>query len=309
MAKQLIDSDTHTHRTVTFVIGATSSGKTTFIQKYFSNNWNTVVLNVYDYQQAAYNEAGFSKHLSFRENFKCLFKANENLLVDIIDLLQQGKNIVVEQSMYRAKRRIRYIDSIRSALKNVNIEVYVMCPSAPVWETYVSKRGLTASFQRLKTEAEQIEFPNPSEGFDSIYEVVDGVVNLRMDEPKPEIVEIARKELLEEVENMRKEEEKIKAKEDLLKSMNSCPFWHYCEVCGTKVYCTAQEAFDAGWDYPPQFGSFGLLGPRTCGDCDITRTLYWKVQQQTLPIVFENLLTEEEMEIWQRIKKEPESLL
>ena len=296
-------------RTLTFVIGATSSGKTTFIQKYFSNSWNTAVLNVYDYQQAAYNEAGFSKHMSLGQNFKCLYKANEKLLEDIIELLQQGKNVVVEQSMYKAKRRIRYIDAIRSIFKDVNIEVYVMCPSETVWETYVSERGLTHSLQRLKAEADQIEFPNPSEGFKFIYAVVDGAISLRMDEPKPEIVENARKELLEEVEKMHKEEEKIKAKENLLKSMNSRPFWHYCEVCGTKVYCTAQEAFDEGWDYPPQMGSFGLLGPRTCGNCGITNTLYWKVQQQTLPIVLENILTEKELKIWQRIKNEPESLL
>ena len=296
-------------RTLTLVIGATSSGKTTFIQKYFSNNWNTVVLNVYDFQQAAYNEAGFSKHMSLGQNFKCLYKANENLLEDIIDLLQQGKNVVVEQSMYKAKRRIRYIDAIRNTFKDVTIEVYVMCPSDPVWERYVTERNLVHAFPRLKAEAEQIEFPNPSEGFDSIYAVVDDAVSLRMDEPKPEIVEIARKELVEEVEKMRKEEEKIKAKENLLKSMNSRPFWHYCEVCGTKAYCTAQEAFDDGWDYPPQIGSFGLLGPRTCGKCGITNTLFWKVQQQTLPIVLENVLTEEELEIWQRIKTEPESLL
>lgn len=306
MVNQLIDNDI---RTVTFVIGATSSGKTTFIKKRFSNNKNTVILNVYDYQEQAYKEAGFNKHIPFGQAFKCLYKANENLLVDIIDLLQQGKNVVVEQSMYRAKRRIRYIDAIKNALENVNIEVYVMCPSAPVWETYVSKRGLTNSFLRLKNEAEQIEFPNPSEGFDSIYEVVDGDIRLRMDKADPEIVKQARKELVEESEDLQKEKKKIKARLDLIDGMNSRPFWHYCEVCGTKVYCTAQEAFDAGWDYPPQMGSFGLLGPRTCGKCGITNTLYWRVQQQTLPIVLENILTEEELETWQRIKNEPESLL
>ena len=95
----------------------------------------------------------------------------------------------------------------------------------------------------------------------------------------------------------------------MLKSMNSRPFWHYCEVCGAKVFCTAQDAFDAGWDYPPQLGRFGLLGPRTCGECDITNTLYWKVQQQAMPIVIESTLTKEELKTWRRIKNEPESLL
>ncbi len=41
----------------------------------------------------------------------------------------------------------------------------------------------------------------------------------------------------------------------------------------------------------------------------MTDTIFWKVQQQTFPIVLENRLTEQELKTWQRIKKEPESLL
>lgn len=296
-------------RTVIFVIGATASGKTTFIQNHFSNDRDTVILNVYDYQRAAYKEAGFGEHIPFGQEFKCLYKANENLLVDIIDTLQNGKNVVVEHTLYRAKRRLRYINVIRNIFKDITIEVYVMHPCESVWETYVTKRRLAHSFQRLKAEAEQIEFPNPIEGFDSIYEVADDIIKLRMDEPKPKIVKQARKELFEENKKLHKEDEKIKAKSDLLKSMNTRPFWHYCESCGTKIYCTAQEAFDAGWDYPPQIGLFGLLGPRTCGKCSIADTLWWEVQQQELPIVIEKDLTAEELKTWRRIKKEPESLL
>lgn len=296
-------------RTVTFVIGATASGKTTFIQNHFSNDRDTVILNVYDYQQAAYKEAGFGEHIPFGQEFKCLYKANENLLVDIIDTLQNDKNVVVEQTLYKAKRRIRYIDVIRNTFKNITIEVYVMRPSESVWETYVTKRKLEHSFQRLKNEAEQIEFPNLIEGFNSIYEVADNVVKLRMDEPKPEIVEPARKELFEESEKLRKEDEKIKAESDLLKSMNTRPFWHYCESCGAKIYCTAQDAFDNGWDYPPRIGTFGVLGPRTCGNCTMIDTLYLKVMKQKIPIVIESDLTEKELRTWYRIKNEPESLL
>lgn len=296
-------------RTVTFVIGATASGKTTFIQNHFSDDRDTVILNVYDYQQTAYKEAGFGESIPFGQEFKCLYKANENLLVDIIDALQNGKNVVVEQTLYKAKRRIRYIDVIRNTFNDITIEVYVMRPSESVWETYVTKRKLVHSFQRLKTEAEQIEFPNPIEGFDSIYEVADDVIKLRMDEPKPEIIEPARKEFLEESEKLRKEDEKTKAKLNLLKSMNTRPFWHYCESCGAKIYCTAQEAFDNGWDYPPRIGTFGVLGPRTCGNCTMIDTLYLKVMKQKIPLVIESDLTEKELRTWYRIKNEPESLL
>ena len=42
-------------RTVKFVIGAAASGKTTFIKNHFSEDKNTIILNVYDYQQAIYS--------------------------------------------------------------------------------------------------------------------------------------------------------------------------------------------------------------------------------------------------------------
>ena len=309
MTDQLINNDALAKTTITFVIGAPATGKTTFINNHFSDSGNTVILNVYDYQQAAYKEAGFGKQVSLGHEFKCLYKANENLLVDIIKALQEGKNVVVEQTLYKAKRRIAYIDAIRNAVKNITITVYVMCPSDAVWETYIIERNLIDSIQRLRANAKEIEFPNPSEGFDEIYEVINNKIKLRMDDPKPEIVDSARKELSEESQQMKQEEEKAKERLDLLESMNSRPFWHYCEVCGAKVFCTAQDAFNAGWDYPPQLGTFGLLGPRTCGECDITGTLYWKVQQQALPIVVESMLTEEELKTWKRIKNEPESLL
>ena len=34
--------------------------------------------------------------------------------------------------------------------------------------------------------------------------------------------------------------------------------------------------------------NIGWLGPRTCEECDITSALYWKVQQQLVPIVYVN---------------------
>lgn len=295
-------------RTVTFVIGANATGKTTFIKNSFSDS-NAVILNVYDYQQAAYKEAGYDKHIPFGEEFKCLYKANEHLLTDIIEMLQQGRNVVLEQTMFKAKRRIRYIDVIRNTLKDIIIEVYVMCPSDSVWETYVTERKLAHYFQQLKAKAEEIEFPNPSEGFDKIYEVIDNDIRLRMDAPKPEIVDLAHKELSKEAQRMKQEEEETKQRSALLEGMNSRPFWHYCESCGAKIYCTAQEAFDNGWDYPPRIGAFGVLGPRTCGNCTMIDTLYLKVMKQKIPIVIESSLTEKELRTWRRIKNEPESLI
>ena len=308
MTDQLINNDALAKTTITFVIGAPATGKTTFINNHFSDSGNTVILNVYDYQQAAYKEAGFGKYIPFGQEFKCLYKANENLLIDIIDTLQNGKNVVVEQTLFKAKHRISYIDAIRKAV-DAEIEFFVMCPSDAKWEGFIAERKLQGNFQYHKSMAEEIEFPNPAEGIDRIFQVVDGDIQMRMDTPTPEILPLARQELADEADRMYQEEERKARHRELLDSMNTRPFWHYCEVCGKKVFCTAQEAFDSGWDYPPQLGTFGSLGPRTCGKCSITDTLWWKVQQQELPIVIEKDLTAEELKTWRRIKKEPESLL
>ena len=292
---------------VTFVIGANATGKSYFIREYFSDK-DVACLNVYDYQERAYKEAGISGRFLNSENRKCLYNANLMLLNDIIALLHEGRSVVVEHTLFKAKRRISYIDAIRKAV-NAEIEFFVMCPSDEKWETFIAERKLQGNFQYYKRMAEDIEFPNPAEGIDRIFQVIDEDIQLRMDSPAPEILPLARQELKDEAEHMRKEEERKAKQRELLDSMNTRPFWHYCEACGEKVFCTAQEAFDAGWDYPPRIGSFGLLGPRTCGNCGLADTLFWKVQQQSIPLVIETNLTEDELVTWQRIKNEPESLL
>lgn len=55
------------------------------------------------------------------------------------------------------------------------------------------------------------------------------------------------------------------------------PHEYECETCGRKDTLTEKEAFDAGWDYPPFIGIWGVLSPRTCGNCMIDTTAYWAV--------------------------------
>ena len=293
-----------------FVMGAPATGKTYFIDKNYRGK-DVDILNVYDYQQRAYDEAGFGEFIPFGAEFRCIMKANNMLLDDIMEKLSQGRNLVVEQTFYKAKRRIAYIDRIRESA-DVAIEIYVMSPSDALWESNIRKRDQERDLQRFKENAKEIEFPNVAEGMDAIYEVIDGEIKPRMEPPRPEILDIAREELQQEAERIHGEDEARTKRKELIESMKKRPFWHYCEVCGKKEFITAQDAFDSGWDYPPNMGQFGMLGPRTCGNCQLKDTLFWRVhtcEKIPLPIVVEKALTPEELVTWKRIKGEPESLL
>lgn len=293
---------------LTLVIGANATGKTYFIEQHYADK-GMDILDIYDYQQRAYDEAGFKDGIPFGAQFQCLMRANEQLLSDICERLSQGKDVVAEQTFYKAKRRIAYIDEIRK-LPDVTIEVYIMQPSDALWKSNVEKRDSGGTFESCKRDAEGIEFPNVAEGMDRIYEVVDGEIRQRHDPPTPEILETARKELAEEAERIRAEDEEKAKRKALRESMNTRKFWHYCEVCGKKAYVTAEEAHNDGWDYPPKMGWFGMLGPRKCGECSIADTLFWKVNTGGgLPIVCEGSLSPEELVTWRRIRNEPESLL
>ena len=189
---------------LSFVIGSAASGKSYFIEHHFAESEATV-LNVYDYQQKAYDEAGYGQILSvpFDVEFRILKKANDSHLNDIIEQLKQGKDVIAEQTFFKAKRRIAYIDEIRKAVDNVRIAVYVMQPTDERWAENIKLRKLQGGLQHYKQLAEkQFEFPNPAEGFDEIFEVIDGEIKLRMDEPKPQIVEQARAELADEAASL-----------------------------------------------------------------------------------------------------------
>lgn len=50
---------------------------------------------------------------------------------------------------------------------------------------------------------------------------------------------------------------------------------YVCETCDAELDATPEEAYSAGWDYPPFMGAWGVVSPRTCGGCLIDTTLWW----------------------------------
>lgn len=57
---------------------------------------------------------------------------------------------------------------------------------------------------------------------------------------------------------------------------------HWCEVCGLEEMLTASEAYSAGWDFPPKMGVWGVVSPRTCGNCSIHLTAWWQLAAENV---------------------------
>ncbi len=82
---------------------------------------------------------------------------------------------------------------------------------------------------------------------------------------------------------------------------------HICEVCGKAKIMTSEEAFNEGWDYPPRMGTFGIVSPRTCGDCSIMDTLWMALISRKIKSIED--MTPEQRIVLNRIQNEPDSII
>ena len=84
-------------------------------------------------------------------------------------------------------------------------------------------------------------------------------------------------------------------------------FIHVCEVCGKTKIMTPEQAFNEGWDYPPKMGAFGIVSPRTCGNCTIEGTLWMALQSGKIKKL-EDMILEQRVTL-ARIQNEPASIM
>lgn len=63
-------------------------------------------------------------------------------------------------------------------------------------------------------------------------------------------------------------------------SSTTDPFLHWCEVCGREELLSTQAAFEAGWDFPPRMGTWGVISPRTCPTCPMKSTVWWAIAME-----------------------------
>jgi len=219
----------------------------------------------------------------------------------MVERLSQDKDVIMEHTLFKAMRRKEYLEAFRT-ITNEPIDIYVMQPSDEQLQINIQSdeairdRGIGW----IKSEMRQIEIPNIAEGFAHVYIVDDSGIQDWSDRPverkfidKDTKMNLVEKDLLPEANT----------KETAL--FQEKRFLHICEVCGRTEKLTEEEAYNQGWDYPPKIGIFGVLSPRTCGNCVITETAYWAiaVEKKTTAELSEN-----QLQTVERILQEPDIL-
>ncbi|MFV8160550.1 hypothetical protein ACNQVK_37390 [Mycobacterium sp. 134] len=81
---------------------------------------------------------------------------------------------------------------------------------------------------------------------------------------------------------------------------------HVCECCGVEEVLTPDEAYEAGWDYPPRQGRFGVISPRVCPGCPSTATVWWALMCDGYT---QEMLSDRQRDVVARILAEPASIM
>ena len=106
---------------VSFVMGATASGKTHFIKEFFKDK-DVTILNAYDYQIKVYDEEGYGDFIPAEEQKRCLIIANDRLIKDAIKAVKMGKDIFIENTFFKAKRRIGGLKGLQRIMKRNSLD-------------------------------------------------------------------------------------------------------------------------------------------------------------------------------------------
>lgn len=289
--------------TVRIVMGTAISGKTHFIKENFPDS---LILSVGEYQRKIMAEQGKTGPMPIGEYKAILQAANDQIKKDMLELLAEGKDVIMEHTLYKAARRKEYLEAFRT-VTDEPIDIYVMQPSDErLWQNIQTndeqrERGIGW----LKSQMREIEMPNIAEGFAHVYAVNDkGIQDWSDKSIERKFIDMDTKMTLIE-----KDLNDV-TKEKRIVVFGDKPFRHICECCGKVEIITSKKAYEQGWDYPGEgaiypSSMFGVLTPRTCGNCRITETAYWAIVVEGKTTAE---LSENQLQAVERIMQEPDIL-
>lgn len=135
---------------VIIVMGAPYSGKSTFIKERFPNR---TVIDLFDFQ--------VNRH-TVEDIMESYIECRDAL----IQAIKDGKEVVLEHTLLKRKRRPMYVEAIRE-VTDAPIHVYVMMPSLEKVASYCKTR--TSLVALYEEHLDLLEMPAKEEGFDEIH--------------------------------------------------------------------------------------------------------------------------------------------
>ena len=86
----------------------------------------------------------------------------------LISTIKEGKDVVLEHTLLKAKRRPMYIDAIRE-ITDEPINIYVVMPDSDTYLEFSQKRKCEMSKEMIDIMYDTLEIPTLDEGFSNIY--------------------------------------------------------------------------------------------------------------------------------------------
>ena len=173
------------------------------------------------------------KSIEFHKYMEVLTKANEQIMEDVVAALKEGKDVALEHTLYKRKRRLPYLEAFKS-VADVPIIIYVLMPSEEQFRRNLksSEDHDVSDFQGLWSEMDAIEFPNIVEGYSKIFLVRDNDVREMHTVADMTLIEQAKQELADETV---KEMEKKKNSEEHLQFIKAGMKKAFGIIC--ECYC------------------------------------------------------------------------
>ena len=136
---------------LTIVMGPSCAGKSTYIKEHFPN---TEVVDILDFQA--------NLIVATEET---VLKTYEEHLNKVKELLSQGKDVVIEHTLLKAKRRLWYIQQIREVYSG-DIDIICIKPSEDLLAFRSQLRHIAQWYTLLMLD--ELELPTFEEGYKNI---------------------------------------------------------------------------------------------------------------------------------------------
>lgn len=149
----------------TMLVGLPGSGKTTYK---LANCQNYVSISTDDFIDVMSKITGKTYNELFALHIKA---ANAHLIENLAEAIQEGKNIVWDQTNLTKKKRMSVLDRIpRDYVKTC---VFFTIPEDVLVNRRAGRDGKTIPKGILDNMRSAYELPSPSEGFDYIMEITE----------------------------------------------------------------------------------------------------------------------------------------